>query len=239
MDLSYINGERKETRLDTAGYITEHDYFDFVNTRTDEFCLEKNIIDKIVRNEEGFFDFSKNLVDIGCEYGIYSMFTDFNHSYMFDGNREKSIIAQFNMLLHGKEGRFTMTNTLLSDRDESINYDGFFTECSFVDKGIYRGGKQCSATTLDAFGIENVGLIKMDVEGMEGKVMMGSVGTIVRNNFPPILFELWEPYVDELGRRDITQEKIDGTKKLFTDLGYEIIWRWGDSETHLAIRQNR
>ena len=70
----------------------------------------------------------------------------------------------------------------------------------------------------------------IDVEGMEEKVLRGGIGTIVRNNYPPILFECWE-----IGWNNMTQEKRDSMEKFLTNLGYEIIWGWGDEETHLAI----
>ena len=44
---------------------------------------------------------------------------------------------------------------------------------------------------LDELGFTGVALIKIDVEGLEEKVLRGAVGTLVENRFPPIIFEAW------------------------------------------------
>ena len=80
--------------------------------------------------------------------------------------------------------------------------------------------------------INNIGLIKIDVEGIEEKVLRGGIGTIIRNNYPPILFEVW-------GEGD---EKFNKHRKslidfIFNDLGYEILWEYGNFQTHLAIHK--
>lgn len=85
---------------------------------------------------------------------------------------------------------------------------------------------------LDELNLSNIGFIKIDVEGMEEKVLRGGVGTIVRNNYPPILFELWN-----VGFYNMTQEKHDSLKNFLESLGYEILWKWGDDSTHLAIHK--
>ena len=69
---------------------------------------------------------------------------------------------------------------------------------------------------------------------MEYKVLKGGLGTIIRNNYPPILFELWD-----IGKFGMTKENHDLLQKLLEDLGYEIFWYWGDHETHLAIHKSQ
>ncbi len=44
---------------------------------------------------------------------------------------------------------------------------------------------------LDVFSFEDVRLLKIDVEGMELEVLRGAHRMIETNNFPPVLFELW------------------------------------------------
>lgn len=43
--------------------------------------------------------------------------------------------------------------------------------------------------TLDSFGLDSVGLIKMDVEGNELSVLKGATETLKRSGYPRILFE--------------------------------------------------
>jgi FkbM family methyltransferase len=76
----------------------------------------------------------------------------------------------------------------LSDRKEQLAYMG---------KGQFRPGPKDKATfqtvTIDEFHLEKVGLIKIDVEGMEPKVIRGAEQTI--NRCHPVIFaEVLEPW---------------------------------------------
>jgi FkbM family methyltransferase len=51
------------------------------------------------------------------------------------------------------------------------------------------GGDRAELRTLDSFGLENVSLLKVDVEGFEDKVLAGARKTIARNR-PAILVEI-------------------------------------------------
>lgn len=200
---------------------------------------DREMIDKINANQDGYFDFSKAMIDIGSEIGQFSLNTNFGYYYMFDGNRKKCIMADANMLVRGKSDICEVHNTLLSDKFENINYDGFNTEYSELPANLCEENMPDrekfhyqTAKTLDSYNILNVGFIKIDVEGMEEKVLRGGVGTLVRNNYPPILFELWD-----VGYWYMTKERHDSLQNFLEGLGYEILWHWGDFETHLAIHK--
>ena len=45
---------------------------------------------------------------------------------------------------------------------------------------------------LDDFKLKNLGLIKIDVEGMELEVLKGGIDTITNSNYPPIIIEIWD-----------------------------------------------
>jgi hypothetical protein len=49
--------------------------------------------------------------------------------------------------------------------------------------------EKVKTATIDSFHIENVGLIKLDIEGNELKALEGARNTIERSNKPPIIFE--------------------------------------------------
>ena len=98
--------------------------------------------------------------------------------------------------------------------------------------GLYLEGDAHVATlqvpvrTLDSFELDNIGIIKIDVEGYELQVIQGAVKTLIRNNFPPILFESWRPE---------TPAKEQLRRELFafiSSLGYTIRpvpgWTWDD-----------
>jgi FkbM family methyltransferase len=72
-------------------------------------------------------------------------------------------------------------------------------------------------TTLDSFGITDVRLIKLDVEGIEIKVLRGARETIAASGYPPILFASWEDQVLPL-RKTARAELLAELDKLGYDL---------------------
>ena len=70
-----------------------------------------------------------------------------------------------------------------------------------------------SATLLDKFMLNDIRLIKIDVEGHELEVLRGAHHTLIENNYPPIIFESWTWKF---------QEKRIELFNYLKDLGYEI-----------------
>jgi FkbM family methyltransferase len=73
--------------------------------------------------------------------------------------------------------------------------------------------------TLDDFGLDNVGFIKMDVEENELFVLKGGLETIQRNRWPTILFEsnfenteLFD-YIRAIGYKDVI--RVSGCHNMF------------------------
>ena len=223
--------------LEDDGYVAKYEYGTQLVDPFNIYCCEVNIINKIRFNDNGYFDFSKNMIDIGSEYGVYSFILDFNHHYMFEGNKEKCVVSEFNMLLHHKLDKTNCYNVLLSNKVENIKYDGFSTTYTLntSTNGVdfdNDNANDVQTYTLDSFNLDNIGFIKVDVECMEYQVLSGGIGTIIRNNYPPILFELWD-----IGYNDMTEEIHNRLVNFLEKLGYEILWKWGDEETHLAIHK--
>lgn len=224
----------QETKLvPDDGYFCQYHYGRLLNNG-ELYCAEVNTINKIAANEDGYFDFSKEMIDIGSEIGVYSFILPFSYFHMFEGNKSKCIISQMNMLMHHREDKFDCHNVLLSDKIENIKYDGFCTQYT-INEGITyddQNAKYTPSQTLDSYNLTNIGFIKIDVECMEYFVLKGGLGTIIRNNYPPILFELWP-----VGHLGMTQEIHDRLTKFLENLGYTILLEWGDGETHLAIHK--
>ena len=222
------------------GYLTNaeapHDIQFFNKYRS---CEEANIIIKIIENEDEFFDFDKAILDIGAFVGVYSFMTPFKFAYCFEPNFESYSLLNVNMLHHDK--KFKSYNVLLSDKEEYIKFDGFNAEPKYsgkfrgeYDQHISDAFKEeeylvTKTHTIDEYQCDNIGLIKIDVEGMEEKVLRGAINTIKNNNYPPILFELFEigDYMSE--------EKYNSLVNFLNELGYDIIWKCGDKQTHLAV----
>ena len=234
MELYYKEWNKQEIEipqsaiiLDKGSVVGLHDTQNYPAT----YCWEVWIIHKIVDNKEGYFDFSKNLVDIGAGLGEYCWLLPFKHAYAFEPNKKTEYLIHTNLVLHDKVDDVDTFNYLLSDKKEFVSFDGF--SCDQINGNCNKNNLETYQTaTLDDFVFDNIGLIKVDVEGMEEKVLRGGLSMIKRNNYPPILFECWD-----VGVYGMTQEKHDSLFNFLKGLGYEILEYWGDSETHLAIHK--
>lgn len=204
-------------------------------------CWEYDIIQKINKNEDGYFDFSKNLIDIGSEDGGYAIHCNFAKNYCFEPNKEMCCLIYTNMYLKGKVDNTEVYNVFLGDNTENtIGFDGFSSEKLKEDTCLEygkSGGGRCKEIVqvrqhlLDEYDIQNVGLIKVDTEGFDYFVLKGGINTIINNDYPPILYENWAP-----GEYDWSQENHDRLDEFLKSLGYTIFEQWGSYDTHLAVK---
>ena len=127
---------------------------------------------KINENKEGYFDFSKNIIDIGACYGVYSVVLPFKHAFMFEPNKEYYAYCQANMLLHGKIYDADIFNVAVSNETGTIRFDGF----NGADLANENGNAWTHTPCIDVPCIKlddmqdkltNIGFIKIDIEGME------------------------------------------------------------------------
>ena len=237
-------------------YSNEVSNFIIKSENNSDYFDEANILTKINLNEENYFDFNKAIIDIGAYVGYYSFRSNFNKGYAFEPNKFISVFTQINLIMHNKFDNFKVYNALLSNNKTPIKFDGFNNEYTFEEDlndvelklnkdNIYIHDVNLVVPhMLDEYNCQDVGLIKIDVEGMEEKVLRGGLGTIIRNNYPPILFECWDVgthLIDENGHLisfyNINEDKHNSLQKFLEDLGYEILWNWGNEETHLAINK--
>lgn len=235
MKLYYKEWDKEEVEIPQNGIILGEPDLPAIHAITSYpigICWEIWILQKIGENKEGYFDFSKNIVDIGAGLAEYCWLLPFKHAYAFEPNKTMTYKIHANAVLHNRVEEIDTFQCLLSDKPEDVNYDGFLTEVG--GHSCYHKDKEqvVHSTVLDSFNIDNIGLIKIDVEGMEEKVLRGGIGTIIRSNYPPILFECWD-----VGYSGMTQEKHDSLFNYLKSLGYEILEHWGDFETHLAIHK--
>jgi FkbM family methyltransferase len=77
---------------------------------------------------------------------------------------------------------------------------------------------QASMVRLDDFGIADLSLLKLDVEGMELPVLKGATETLKRCGYPPVLFELWD--ADAMPGIRAPQEAL---LSYLSGLGYELL----------------
>ena len=102
------------------------------------YCFEANIIQKIIENKDGYFDFSKNLIDIGAATGEYCTCLDFNKVYVFEPCKRLLWTSQANLLNAGKEDIAYTYQVALSDKEgtESIFTNGIDVRWGGRNKNI-------------------------------------------------------------------------------------------------------
>lgn len=207
----------------------------------DSICWEANIISQIWENKYGWFDFSKNLIDIGAGWGEYPIFAGFAHSYAFEPNKERRCFIYANMISHDKVSDIDVIPYCISDNPGFREFGGWSEDPDNTGRPEVA---IMEYKTLDSFNFENVGLIKADIEGFEYNAIKSGMDTIARNNYPPLLIEVWhdedlkmynpknpQPYLD---RKQSLLEMLD-------KLGYIMISdpNLGDWETKFFIHNTR
>ena len=152
-------------------------------------------------------------IDVGSNYGFltreFSMF--FDNVYAFEMSKriyncflenvkDLNNVKSYNVALYNKKGIVKSTD----DRDGGQNK---------INSG---GSMRVSAETLDSYNIENIDLIKIDVQGSEFQILEGSIETI-KNNNPVIVVEI-------LNQRTFSEYvKNKKTIELLFSLNYEIV----------------
>lgn len=207
---------------------------------TDGVCWESNIMDQIWENKYGWFDFSKSLIDIGAGAGEYPIFTGFAHSYAFEPNKRKQCLIYTNMLSFDKMDNIEVFPYAIGDTPGLKDFNGWSEDPAVTRElnNIYK----IEYRTLDSFNFTNIGLIKLDIEGFELYAIKSGLGTIIRNDYPPILTELWNDsdinnYMGE--RAYIYMERRDELLDILQNLGYIMIPEFGDWETKLFIHHSQ
>ena len=172
------------------------------------------------------------VIDVGANMGSFSvpLASAFrNHDFeCFEVQRPVYYQLCANILLNGLANVFAHQIGIgsangeilvnLPDYAKEINI-GAFTLSPEILKDW--GGKQHSGEAakikiinLDSLYLEEVRLIKIDVEGMELDVLRGAVGTLIRNNYPTIIYEAWD--------FSWYAEKKLQVEQFLTELGYRI-----------------
>jgi FkbM family methyltransferase len=153
----------------------------------------------------------KLVLDIGANIGVIAQALAFSgftveafepQPEVFELLKENFKGKCHNVALADKPGTTVMPKLVYSERN---NFGGI--SCGTISKS--RGAIQVHVEKLDDYKFENVGLMKVDVEGFEELVLRGSVDTIARCS--PILY-----------LEDDRQEKSESLHKFLKELGY----RW-------------
>lgn len=194
----------------------------------------------ILSTYDNLIDSNKNFIDIGSHVGTYSWMIGkkAKHTFSFECSPTTFCFLCANIALHNLTEKVTPFPFALGNDERTIDYivrsaDGGGNGVkSLSSEDNTRKKIPVMMKTLDSFHFDNIGLIKIDVEGFEKEVLMGGLDTLKRNNYPRILFESWGDWKNKEGVQatKLRVELFDFLK----DLGYKIISVSGGQDMYLA-----
>ena len=141
---------------------------------------------------------TRNAVDAGANKGTYSYFLGrlAQHVYAFEPNPK-----MFDILQKTASSKITVSPVALSNKSGAavlrvpISARGGYSNQGASLSAAKVTGKFASVDVatqrLDEFNLQNIGFIKIDVEGFEQEVLEGAVDTIERDK-PTLLIEMEE-----------------------------------------------
>lgn len=194
-----------------------------------QYYREKN---NIIKNEDIF------MLDIGGSLGVYPLFLGkFGYSILtFEASPRNSYILYKNYCHNYKNSNIIIINKGLSDEEKTCNYysqtDGITNGMVLCDENkekinalIHNFNKtfEVKLTKLSKFlpylSNKNIALIKLDIEGGEGKVIEDAIDLISKYHVPFIFSEFNPIFLKKHG--------TDPRKylELFTKNGYKISYK--------------
>ena len=207
---------------------------------------EDSVINWCIQN---FANPDKTFIDIGAHVGSYSwsLAPHFKHVHAFEPNREVYNCLCANNYLKGQSQRITTYCNGISNRYVIMTYhvrcsDGGgngFAETQLDDDtqvGRTLETRQLKVKTLDDYNFDNIGFIKIDVEGHEEDVIDGAIETINNCDFPPIIFESWKPGMHHNLSYEYTDKLRESLFKKFANIGYKVNPIIGWEEIFLATK---
>ena len=212
-----------------SNYIFQNDVF------------EKTLIDWCITQ---YKDPTKDFVDIGAHIGTYTwlLAPHFKHTHSFEANKEVYNVLCGNIAMKGLSKSIDAHNIGLSDKEGELTFydrsaDGGMNGFAETEMNVISESKM-KVATLDSYDLQNVGFIKIDVEGHELEVLEGAIQTIKNNNYPPIIFETWEPGMHpEFNDDRILKLRKDILNK-FQEIGYKTTIVSGYPEMFIAFKEN-
>ena len=185
-------------------------------------------------------------LDLGAHMGTHTLLMGrlvgaAGQVYAFEPQRKMFRELRRNIRLNGLEGTVTALRYALGARNDVVEMNPSEAQ-NEGGVGVGHGGDRVELRTLDSFGIENVSLLKIDVEGFEDAVLAGAAQTI-RASRPVILIEILGG-VNHLTASAEERERIDATISTIEQFGYQIElmqaigpWRrhWPNRHDYIAL----
>jgi FkbM family methyltransferase len=182
---------------------------------------------------ENFIRPDRVFLDIGAHIGSWSwsLAQGAAHTWAFEPNPEVYNCLCANIFLKGLNHQITAMPWGLSSESGTATYrvrssDGGgngFTHLGEQREKNNLEERELPIRKLDDLGLENIGFIKLDVEGHEIEVLRGGVQTLEGSGWPPILFESWEPWREDREHRIPARELRSELWGWLEEHGYRII----------------
>lgn len=196
------------------------------------FFAEENIA-KLLMDRFGDSMLERNFIDIGANVGAYTLMLApiFQTTYAFEPVTHTYNIMCGNVAINELSDNTVLINAALSDseRDMVMHYHDILgslthfsdTETDILTENVKKYGyldfqSIVHVTTLDSYDIQNVGFIKMDVEGNELKVLKGAQKTLEQSDYPVLLLE--SAAVSDGDDEEFANYKISLRDELFSHL---------------------
>ena len=159
-----------------------------------------------------FLDNKVNAVDVGCRDGEFTRYLtwSFDHVYCFDYRKR----IRFAMNINIADNKVSHWTCALGD---SIKTEYASGRGNFRSKTVdprWKHKQQQKIYTLDHFKLQDVNLIKVDVDGMDEEVIKGAINTIKK--YMPVII------IEELDSADGTPNH-NGVAEL-EKLGYKVAY---------------
>lgn len=163
-------------------------------------------------------------VDVGAYIGCFTMAlakSVGNKGKVHAFEPQKKVFRELvkNAELNGVRNRIEFHRCALGDTHKTIEMMTA-VEHNEAGTGFGTGGDVVEMRTLDSFNLQNVSLVKIDVEGNEDSVLDGMKKTI-QNNYPIIILEIFggKPWKTANSEE---RERILRTQKKLVDVGYKV-----------------
>lgn len=213
----------------------------FFCMKTDNECGKAILKDGIFEHSliewcQQYLSPNGTFIDVGAHMGTYSIILSpyCKHVYAFeaqgstfeslnrgiDANKISNIIAE-NIGIGSKEEMLSLSHV-----SEDGGGSSLLTNISDMTGLKTLSQETVEVVPLDSYEINNINLIKIDVEGFELEVFKGAVKTLERNNYPPIVFEAWS--------NEWYQEQREELFDYARGLGYNVHKVGGSDNMYLA-----